>query len=431
MNKLFRKHIDELVRAQIIDEATALRINQYFDTKKRLSVNLLIIIFAIIGAILIGSGTILIIAHNWDEFSLSTRSMFSFIPIVTGQILCFYTIIRKFDSIAWKEFSSILLFLVIGASRGLLYQIYHIEDNYSQFMFWWLLSSLPLIYIFKSRVTTLLYIACATSISVSNYGVFFYRGMFSYWLLLLLWLPYYIINLKKEQNKIMSLYTNLFLALSMIISLGHVTVRHYSILFPAYFFLLSVFILLNNFSIFRFSNSNYGAFDIAGTAGVYFMLFMFSFSDMWKENYLNELSIYHLSDDGTLIWIFGLLLLCIILLLFNLFKDRKNFLKMEYYAFLMFAILFFLIKQEIVSMLIINIYLAGISIEKIVTGVRKMKMRIMNLGLLLFSILLILRFFDTEMDFIYRGIAFIIIGIAFIAANYVMLKKKRISNEYK
>ena len=47
-----------------------------------------------------------------------------------------------------------------------------------------------------------------------------------------------------------------------------------------------------------------------------------------------------------------------------------------------------------------------------------------NLGMLVVAILAIARFFDSEFEFAVRGIAFIAIGLGFLATNFVVFKKR-------
>ena len=66
MSKNFTKELEELTKAEIISEDTAEKIRNYYQTKQNNSSTVLVA-FAIIGAILVGLGFILIIAHNWDN----------------------------------------------------------------------------------------------------------------------------------------------------------------------------------------------------------------------------------------------------------------------------------------------------------------------------------------------------------------------------
>jgi hypothetical protein len=50
---------------------------------------------------------------------------------------------------------------------------------------------------------------------------------------------------------------------------------------------------------------------------------------------------------------------------------------------------------------------------------------ILNYGLVIISILVACRFFDTDMSFVLRGLIFVSLGLGFFAVNYWMIKKRK------
>ena len=53
----------------------------------------------------------------------------------------------------------------------------------------------------------------------------------------------------------------------------------------------------------------------------------------------------------------------------------------------------------------------------------------MNVGLLVMAALILARFFDSDLNFLLRGLIFIALGIAFLMANLMMLRRKGVSHE--
>ena len=144
------KDLQNLVEADIITEDIADDIRKFYQNKSSPPSNRLFIVFGILGAILVGLGIILIIAHNWNELSRFTKTCFAFLPLLIGQILCGYTLLKKRDSIAWREGSSVFLFFSVGASISLVSQIYNIPGDLSSFLLTWMLVCLPIVYIMRS-----------------------------------------------------------------------------------------------------------------------------------------------------------------------------------------------------------------------------------------------------------------------------------------
>jgi hypothetical protein len=49
----------------------------------------------------------------------------------------------------------------------------------------------------------------------------------------------------------------------------------------------------------------------------------------------------------------------------------------------------------------------------------------MNAGLLVLAALIMARFFDSQFGFVIRGIAFIVLGVGFLAANVYLVRRAR------
>jgi hypothetical protein len=58
-------------------------------------------------------------------------------------------------------------------------------------------------------------------------------------------------------------------------------------------------------------------------------------------------------------------------------------------------------------------------------GIRYDHLVILNYGLITVTALITCRFFDTDLNFVFRGLLFIFIGAGFFAANYFMLQKRK------
>jgi len=76
-----------------------------------------------------------------------------------------------------------------------------------------------------------------------------------------------------------------------------------------------------------------------------------------------------------------------------------------------------------------DLYLLVAGLWLLVTGIRINKQGQMNVGLLALTALIIARFFDSDLNFLLRGLVFIALGIAFLVANVVMLRRKGASHE--
>ncbi len=166
------KEIEELLGAGVISKETASRIEDYYSRKEdEPNYSRLFIVFGILGAILVGLGIILIISHNWDQLSRGVKTFFAFSPLVIGQILGLFVLLKKVSSIAWREGVAAFIFFAVGASIALVSQIYNLPGDLSSFLLTWMLLCLPLVYVMKSSIASLLYIS----------GITFYGAQAGYW----------------------------------------------------------------------------------------------------------------------------------------------------------------------------------------------------------------------------------------------------------
>jgi dipeptide/tripeptide permease len=57
-------------------------------------------------------------------------------------------------------------------------------------------------------------------------------------------------------------------------------------------------------------------------------------------------------------------------------------------------------------------------------GLREDRLGLVNGGMLMLAGLIITRFFDSDLGFVVRGLAFIVVGVGFLAANMVLIRRK-------
>ena len=94
-------------------------------------------------------------------------------------------------------------------------------------------------------------------------------------------------------------------------------------------------------------------------------------------------------------------------------------------TFAVFILIFMIGLSSSLAVLLVNVYVLIISVLTIINGAKEDHLGILNYGLLILSALIMCRFFDTDLSFVMRGILFVIVGLGFFAANYLMLKKRK------
>ena len=158
MRKPIKIDLEELVEAGIIDTSTADKVEVFYSEKSKNTPNRILLAFGILGAVLVGLGIILIVAHNWDNLSRPFKNFLAFLPMLIGQAACAYTLWKQSDSMVWRESASVFLVFAIGACIATISQIYNIQGELGSYLLTWLLLGLPITYVMKSSANNLLYI---------------------------------------------------------------------------------------------------------------------------------------------------------------------------------------------------------------------------------------------------------------------------------
>ncbi|GAA4813645.1 DUF2157 domain-containing protein [Litoribaculum gwangyangense] len=429
MNSKIRNDIKELVLEQVISQETASKIETYYESKENDSPNKLFTVFAVLGSILVGLGIILILAHNWDHFSRSIKTFFAFLPLVIAQVVVGYSILKN-KSATWKESSGVFLFFAVGSSMALVSQIYNIPGELSSYLLTWVLLCLPLVYLLKSNALAILHIAFSTYYAC-EYGYFYNSVMGTPWLFVLLIvsiLPYYFTLLKiKASSNIVSIF-NWLLPLCVIIVLGAFVDDNEFLGFLMYVVLFGVFYNLGMLPYFKNEKLRRNGYLVLGSLGTIFMLILTSFKWFWQDRF-NDAVPFNSQE----FYISAVLFLSALgILTYGYLKNQHKKVNLFQLVFIIFSILFFL--NSIINafpVIIINLLILVLGVVAIKIGASKLHFGVLNYGLLIISLLIVCRFFDTNMSFVVRGLLFVVVGVGFFFVNYLMLKKQKSIKSFK
>lgn len=417
-----QKDLDELINSGIISEETADKISDFYEIKSSTSGNRLFLVFGILGSLLVSLGIILIIAHNWDELSKSSKTAIAFAPLIIGQLAVAFSIFKSKESKTWKEGSSTFLYVSIGATISLISQIYNISGNMSTFILTWSLLGFPLIYLMRSSMASLLFIIGITWFSAeSEYWNYPSARSYYYWGLILLALPhYYYINKIGPKSNFVKFH-NWLLVISLVISLGTIGQKNEELMFISYFSLFTIFSLFSKKKFFLDQDHRFSVFQLIGNIGSMVILLSLSFDWFWERLTKEEYTFQKLLDAPETYSVLITASIVLFLILSN--KSKKQALQsMLYIIFLITFIVGFLTPYVVVA---INLLILAAGIYTIREGTKQDHLGILNYGLLIITALVICRFFDTDLSFVIRGILFVVVGIGFFFTNYWMLKKRK------
>ncbi|KQC31063.1 DUF2157 domain-containing protein [Flagellimonas eckloniae] len=424
------KDLQDLIEADIITQETAEKIKNHYKDKGDSSINRLFVVFGILGAILVGLGIILIIAHNWDELSKTIKTIFAFLPLVIGQLLCGYALIKKNQSIAWKESTSTFLFFGVGASISLVSQVYNIPGDLSTFILTWMLICLPIVYVMNSSLTSLFFIVGITYYATeTSYWSSPSKESYLYWPLLLSILPHYYQLFKKRPKSNFMVLHNWFVPLSVLIVLGTLADKEGELMMVAYFSLFGLFYLIGNLDFFTEQKARSNGYKLFGSLGMIILLLTLSFSEIWEDLRKHEYVFKELITTPE--FIVSVILTALTSWMFYVYQKNKSIEDIKPLApmFIVFAITFIIGHYFSFAVVLINLLVLAIGILTIRNGAEKNHLGILNYGLAIIAILITCRFFDTDLSFVVRGILFVLVGVGFFATNYWMLRKRK-KNEH-
>mgnify|MGYP001143056796 CR=1 FL=1 len=429
--KWLYSQLPKLASDGIIPEDSIQKLKAYYGEPEEANwLKILLGIFGTLGAILIGSGIILLFARNWNELSIPVRTILSLLPLITAQILCFWVLQKRRSSFVWTESSTAFLTLAVGAGISLISQTYNIHGDFSAFIITWALLILPLVYIFDAVVPAGFYLTGITTwaVSVQSDG----ENAALFWLLFAAIIPFLIKSLKSKALSNRSVILLWMMSFDLCISLGVVLEKVlpglWILVYSSYF---AVLLLVDALSGRETEYTWQKPLSVVGTLGTLAMSFIFTFTFFWEDigwaHYRNSYEYNALA--GIIDYILVLLLLGTALFLFYKNTRRKDLFSTLYTSSPLLAAICYIMASigslETLPMLLYNIFVFVLGVGTIVYGIKKQKLGPTNGGMLIISLLIIMRFFDSDLGFFERGISFILVGTGFIVSNIVLFRKRK------
>lgn len=113
-----------------------------------------------VGALLIGTGLIAVLASNWDDFPRWVRLGLAFGPLAGSQVVSWWVLRKDTAAKPWqREASAVVQTLAAGGAMALVSQIYNLPGKWTDLIFWWCLVSVPLAWVLRSQAVAMMYLA--------------------------------------------------------------------------------------------------------------------------------------------------------------------------------------------------------------------------------------------------------------------------------
>jgi len=128
-----------------------------------------------VGALLIGTGLIALLASNWDDFPRWVRMALALGPLAATQVTSWWVLGRGEAAKPWqREAAALVQALAAGAALALVSQIYNLPGRWTDLVFWWCVVSVPLAWVLRSQAVAIAYligIAVWTVAQVADRGL--------------------------------------------------------------------------------------------------------------------------------------------------------------------------------------------------------------------------------------------------------------------
>ena len=422
-----KRQIQKLVDAGIIDASKGEEIERFFQLEEGKKPNRLFVIFAIIGALLVGLGLIAIVASNWEHFSKNLKTVFAFLPLITAQGLCFFTLLKQSNSRTWREGNAILLLFALGAGIVLLSEMYHHTPSPKEYLFVWILLSIPIVYLMQASMASLLcYLGIAFfSTEFSNAPL----GLESYFFILffIALIPFYYQLIKKSPNGNFTTFHHIVFPISLLFCLANLIDQHHGVLALLIILLSSIAIMGSHFSIFKSTDRTQNkSLKLLGSFGLTASIFFYTFYDFWRNRRFFD----HGQMDFYQSHAFIILIIFTIIATITFVMLRKKNISVSplIYIFPVAIISFFIgIYLPVVGVVLFNVLAILIGLHFIKEGNAKNHLLSLNIGMLIFALVIGFRFMDIDMNVAWKGLVFIFLGIGFFLTNFYMLRKRKTS----
>ena len=430
-----RRLLSELPRLEavgVIDATTAERIREHYASHPAFSSRrLAMAISAVLGTLLIGAGVILLLAHNWEHLGRGLRAAVSLAPLVVSQALVGWVVVRRFESIAWREGCATLLALTVAAALALVDQTYNMGGDLESFLWRWSLLLAPLPWLLNSTAVATIFLAALTwwagAAKVDGHEVLWL------WPLAAAVVPHAFQVLSSDRRGLRA--ANLGWACAVFLSVAAGLGLEYRV--PGLWIVVycGLFALMIAVGVAVRGDEDgmwRRPFEAVGVAGSFVLWLILSFVHPWKHigwDHIRTTERFHAVAS----WIdialaVGLPLAAIVAMAVLLDRRRHKLAMLWGLSVPLVAVVWPIVAAsgaEWLGVFAFNLLVFAVGIATIAEGLKGESLARVNLGMVLVAALVIVRFFDSELGFVVKGLAFIAVGVGFLAANLVLSRRLR------
>jgi uncharacterized membrane protein len=387
------------------------------------------IIMGSLGALLIGTGVITIIGFNWDDFSRLVRLVFAFLPLLLTQLFSLRVMLQGDAAAAWvRETAALLQALCTGACIALVSQIYNLGGEWPDFLFWWCLLSLPLVWVMKSSSVAIFYLIGIAEWSIHQVWGHqpWHASPMIYPLLLLGLFPFWPgWKLDRPLSTTLRWVMTISAICGLCAAAHHATRMHFAESWGHFEVTLWLWVLTSAMlALFPLPLSALDAESRQKPQIVLGFLHLLQFGVVATFLDMGSELAKAVREAWQVPWTWVLIALIAAFAVHAIFRRRWAVLSVASIAITPVLALVMGETAQAILPWLMTLHLSLIGITLIVlefTGRRGAP----RLGAALLCVLIIARMFESELSLLTKGLAFIVIGVAFLAFNICMSRLAR------
>jgi uncharacterized membrane protein len=382
------------------------------------------ILLSTFGALLVGGGLILILAHNWDGLGRPARAAVALGMLVAAQALAFYATVRRAGSMAWAESTSALLVTAVGAAISLVGQTYHVGGSFEGLMQAWLWLIVLIPYFTGSTLASIGFWA----LLVVRAAPFSWReAPWDLWVLVVAGVPFVAARVRRYPDSWATTLTVLAAAASIFIVGSMATI---DVGWTGQWALFQVSFLAALLAAASWPSLDAGAWRrrvmLPSSLALIAIGTILTFDDVWRSVVIVE-RVYR--NPAVIIGALISAGCAVFAAMVTIRLARAG--RMAAAAGTAAAI--FVVAGHASAMfdapaagwIAFNVWLLIYGILTLVEGIRTLELGPANRGLLALAALVIARFFDTELSFLARGLVFVAFGVACLVLNLWLMRRAR------
>jgi hypothetical protein len=420
-----RGELPKLVAAGVLapEAAEALR-RHYAVEDTGLGRRLALALLSVLGALLVGGGILLLLAHNWDELSRGARAGLLLMILVSAQGLAGFALLRRWASIPWREAAGALQVGAVAAAIALVAQTYHVPGDLVGYYRTVLLLTLPLVYLLDAAAVSVLtwagLVAMATTWS--------WRGdpeVLAWWALAAAGVPFLVLLARREGDTWRSALT---IVLGVVALFAGGTINAGRSDWDGLWALYGLALLAIAHALGSSGAGEAWRRRLRAPAyiGLVVLGLMLTFDWPWQAI---ESGLPAKADTG--VWATAAVALVLgtwaTLQAVHLLRLREIHLGVTSLAWVVGALAYVLALAYLApgARLLFDVWLAAVGITGLIEGWQSGRIVRANAGLLALAGLAVARFFDADVSFLVRGLAFITVGVGFLLTNLLLIRRGR------